>query len=1289
MNLFLNRWLSLFSVLSATLPALSFASPGDISNNPDDYDVPRYQRLYQDSQARVVNAQTLLQNLVARAEAAGRNYDRESNQVQALEAQIQAQRNIVLNASARIQSIKDEMQRGQADMVQILAELNSIESLITVEQEKNEVLRTRLDQMVETFEQLDQVARDKEAGLAPLQAVVTQKQQALAAANAELKKAQDLANTLKTRIAQIQAQQTTLRATVSQLDAELPRLQAAKENLERTIPEKEAKLVELEQLATAAEETARQNPSVGNVAAARAARARANGVKADIDKNKQDLAAMGPKIAAKQQQRDDAAATDANLENQRVQHVQQLADVNSDQVDPAQAEVASATAALTQAQGALAAVSGDANRARAAANQAKAGVDGVTRAVADSDRAIAALMQRPAVLQARQMRIQQMMAQNAQELPRQESIIQEARAQVPRIAALLERQQRELALAQRDLGLAVRDRDQAADVVRQSAQASEVARQRLIQVQENLRRGIEVATADGERDGTDRGDYDGQEQGAAKGDRDGREVGAREGHERGTADGVQQARDAGTLAGSTKGLSDGAAAGTPEGQRLGKNDGTAKGRAEGLLAGYEQGRAEGDATGYREGTAAGHQQGGLARGRTEGIAQGSARATSEANTKGKPEGYAAAEAEFLNANLTEATISNKTGRAPSDVFANAKSVQAQQAKAAQNYPHPGMQAAYEQGYRRGYDAAAASGFDRAYKQSYDATYGPVYMETYNTALRQDFSRERKVAYDQAYATSFAQAKKQAFDVAYQAAHRTAYEAAFNLASGERRDEGRRDGRAQGQARGQSEALAEDIARGRDEGNVTGYNDTYPRAYETAKREGREEAVRFYSANAVLKFDGALLADSNRDGIVAPGEALTITMVIKNFGKVVQANSKDLTIQITGASAGLLIEKPADTLAKIGGQTRTTVVGIGQIRVRADTQVGREESVTITVSQAGQTLGNVRLAVSTGHPYAIPLAQTGDLVTAARDNEVLVQVKNVSSRLSGANVVLRLVSLDRLASVTRSDIDLGRIEAGGTVEARVAFTFGAENAFKKLNFEVQTLEGASILGRRQLTVESARRWTFDPNASGLLVISTADQARSVQEAARLSGLALDLFDLRVEGQLTAAAVSKYLGTKLVVVPAVTTQMTASTADAVKTLIAQGGRLVVGLATGGETSAVGVAIADATKDLGTTTLGDLTIRQGNFFRATDGTAIVITGSVSATPAALADRLMAAKAIAGTVSEKISLAAISRAAGNASRATTALHAIVRELVKEMNDDKALNTEHFKKRLFSVSSG
>ncbi len=1280
-----RRALKILSVVSS-LTWLTIAAPsafadhndhpgGPISSNPDDYDVPKYQRIFEDARRRHGAAHERLEQAAAHVREVEAKLAAESRKLEQARAQVETARTAMEGAQARIQQLQAANQSAQTEITRInQTDLPAAQRAVTAEEQRNATIRTQLQSAEADLARLNREAEQEEQEARTLDTNADQKEAAATELQAQL-------TPLNTRLQAAEAERTGVQTKLDErrlrlrtIDGELQTLRNARPALERDLTTRRQTSDEAERTAREAEEKARVAEANGDPNAPRLrreaheARRFANHAlrvtqqaQQALDVNARRTTELDGERVTVGQEIQTLEAKHAELSNQIVSLRQEVAALQP-RVQAAQAD---ARQARQIANGAAA----DAQRARAAANQKQQIVTALRGELAESERKLTELRVRPDQLRARVVALQQQTTANNAEIIRQQQALSTAVAQMQAASANFRRQQDIVRAIEADLSRDIVARDAAARAAEVAHQDMLAAQTRLAQVQTNLSNGIAIAQADGRADGSRDGAVEGARAGAENGSREGNDVGEREGRAAGTAEGVARAQGRGRSEGSAVGATEGRQQGNDAGVRRGREEGARDGRAQGLQAGYDAGRREGDAQGYRDGISSNV---GYDAGRREGVAAGTQRATQEGTTRGRADGYRLIEEQYLEADLADVTIPNRTAPPAAGVFEHPDW---QGFNPNRRYPHPAIQEAYVVSYRETFMATAAQVYDRVYGETFARVRAQVFESVRREYAGREYPNEYRAAYDsareQARQQAFTQAEREAFTREYEPARRAAYD----LALPTRREEGLTAGRSEGRVR----AEGENRARGRAEGDRDSYNTTYPVVYERSKREGEQEAHRFYSSNAVLKSDGGLLADANGDGVFAPGEEVTVTLAVKNFGKVPQ--STDVQIGLDSGTPGLVIERPTDVLARIPGQTRAVVTGIGKMRVLQQTEAGSRQSVRLSARYNGADLGSTTLTLNVSFPYAVAAIDVQDYVMPNQDNRVAVQVRNVTSRASEADVSVRLVSLDGLASIVGAQAQLGRVAAGETKRGDVAFSFTDANAFKTLNFEVQVFEGTWLLGKRRFAVDSSKRWVFNPNSAGLFVVGDSAVAKRAEDAGRIAGLAYDLWDVRVEGELTSEAALRYVD-KTIVVPS-TGGLADATARAVKDVLDRGGRAYGGVAPGSDRTAVGALLAQYARAVKSTAFHNLTVAQGNFFRRTDPRYQISFGQDlrgNDTAAQLADRLVTFDLISGTILEKISGYLAALPTGNAVRTTRARDAILRDLVKEMQDDKEVDGSNFK---------
>ena len=1303
----LNRsFISLMSfvLVVSAVTSLTAKADGPISTNPDDYDVAKYQRLADESAGRRHNAKELLESLNQRLNEVTARLAKEQAEFDGIARDADANRQAIENSEARNHQLRQSIETAQRELNQLQNEIPAVEVALLDEQRRHSNLADHVAQAEQNATALEANARDRAARAQSLVQNSDQKRQALSQAQEQYNNAAGKLSQAESQRVSLQKQIDDLRTNVAQLSKQLDAAKAATATLEIETATKLTAFQQADSAAIQAEKEALEAERT-HAADAGAKRKKAMGLRRQSNAARAAYEASDRSLNA-------ARAQVANLDSSLTTTRSKLAPAETQfaavdgQVLALRQQVAALRPALElalreaqQAQVLAAAATNEASQAQTQAVQARQTANDIRGGLIDSDKKLAELQGRIDKLHQRKDNLTSAIGGWSNEANTESQKVNVARERARQLAEVLERKRRHIGEIQEEFNRASVDRDRGMDMFRDADREADFYRQRLAEITANLNQGIATATNDGVQDGGADGSTEGARQGVLRGQSEGSELGEREGRAQGIREGMDRARVNGTNDGQTVGTNDGTQKGTADGRDLGQSEGTAKGREKGLVDGFEAGRSEGYAAAYPKGLEAGHAMGGLDKGKTDGMAQGKARAQAEGTSKGNTDGTLKGNQEFNNANLADATLPNHTATpgtpnaddqsivaSPSDVkSANFDRPQWGNYNPHRGYPQADMQRAYNNNYQQSFYATAGETYDRTYPGSYDRAHRESFDRNRQDYANREYPEARKAAYDTAYAT----ARDTAYGIARDASARAAYDTAFDIAHTaalpERKEEGRTAGNGEGFEKGKSIAYDADVALGLQQGDKAGWEENYQPTYSAAAAAAYAKVVAYFSSNTVLKFDGAVTADANGDGVYAPGESVSLTLAIKNFGKVSQAAGQEVTVALSAPTPGLILDSATDTIAPLPGQTRAVVTGVTSFRVAPTAEAGKTESVTMTLIQGGTAIGQAQLTINVGYPYAVTSVDHADYPVSGANNAVSVNVRNGSSKGSSKPVTARLVSIDGLATVTVTSADLGALAAGESKAAALAFTFGDTNANKVLNFEVQIFEGDWLLGKRRFNVDSAKRWQYTADTTGLFVLSAigGDLARGIDEASKIAGLGFDTYDVRVEGPLTSEVALKYLG-KAIVLTSVNSSLGDGTAVAIKDFIERGGSVYAGQDSGAlRSTAVGSVLASFTESVSGMQIETLVVYQANSFNPNDSKAMVVVGSGLAfdSPATIAANLLTFDLLRKSFSDKVAAFAAAASIGNQTRLTKATLVVLYDLTKEMRDNAAVKGDNFKK--------
>lgn len=1253
-----------------------------ISNNPDDYNVGKYQQLFDQSVMRVRDARVLFSTIHHRIEQIENRLRQVQTQIEALQRDIEANNQIILNSEARINTLRQTIEGAQRELQQLQLDTPAAEIALMDERRRYDSFQSHLNEAENNANSLEAVARDKATLVRNLEQTANAKREALA--NIQRRMSEQW-----TRLQRVQSQREALarsvsenRARVQQTATQLEAAKATVTRLESETSDKFARSQTLDAEANSAESAALEAERLKAPDApalrkhAVAARFQANAARAEYQKSDTALNSARTQYARIQAELDRLNTSLNESQSQLAALEAQINDANS-QFDALKPQLADAQASYNQAQSGIAGARADAERAQAAAAQSRQTANDIRLGLNASENRMREIQARVDQLHQRKANLEQSIAGWTNEINTERQNKSAAHERRRALSNQLQVTQNQMAGIAAEMNQASLEREQALVVKRDAERENAFFGQRLNEVIQNLRNAIAIATADGASDGQGDGSNEGTRQGTVRGGFEGTQVGEREGTAQGMREGVERARATGHSQGETVGRTEGTERGAADGRSRGQIDGQSQGRAKGLQDGYEAGRAEGDAAGYAEGQTQGHNMGGVEKGRREGYATGRSRAESEGNARGREMGNRKGLEEFYNFNLADQTFRNHdaVGRQESASFDRPNW---ENFNPRRTYVHPDIQSAYNASYQQSFYNAAAGAYDATYAVAYQRTHDQAFERTRADFASRSYPEERRAAFDASRSSAYEATFRQTSDAAYREVFQPTFDQAYQTALPERNAEGRGDGRRQGLERGKSEAYAGDLAQGRAAGEQAGFDENITRITEAASKAAYDAVVAHFSNNAVLRFDGVVTLDANQDGINAPGEQISLGIAVKNFGKVSQ--TRDVTVVLSNPSAGLILDSSTDTLRPLPGQTRTVVTGVTSFRISPDAELGRTETLTVTINSGTEVLGTSTMSLSVGYPYVMTAVDHSEYPTAGADNALNVSVRNASSKASNNDVTVRLVSLDSLAEITRGSVNLGRLAPGQIASAPLAFTFTEANANKVLSFELQVLEGNWILGKRRFTVNSAKRWQYSSDAVGLIVVSSGDTAKRAEDSARASGLKYDIYDVRVEGQLSSETATRY-SDKAIIVPSVTAELTEVTATTLRAYLDARGAVLAGMSAGSDRTPVGGALDGVVTRTSALTLGHMKVYQPNKFRAETRGVVVLTTDLrlqnaSGTAADLAEFDL----FHHSFNEKVSAYLAASAAGSAVLIERTREVLLFDLVKEMRDNADLRANNFK---------
>ncbi|MBS1962795.1 MAG: hypothetical protein JST04_11300 [Bdellovibrionales bacterium] len=1290
-----NRNLSrlvLLSFLAGQLPTSALADP--LPTNPDDYDVPKYQRLYDGAAAASKAEERKEDGLAAAADRAKSQLAARQARLSDLNAKITAAQNELANLQKSNQDLDAEAARLQSSLTSLDSGLSAAQSDLRNAEAALAQIQTQLDAANRAVAEKQSAYDSKNRELSPIEDQLRTKQSQLDSVKSALSSARSRISSAEGELPGLQSKLSQLKSRESTLGSEIDRAKAA---LSKATAD-----ADLAQQAVSSTGLSLRNAQSA-LAAAKAANKPADEIarlQANVDSAQS--AAQSARLAyAEAAKRKTDAAGDVSRGEQEIVSVRadiprtqnRIGELNS-QLSRDRSQVASLEPQVSQLESDVSSLRSRADSLRSEVARAKADLD---RAKADTEGVRSRASQLQANVSSARSRVTSLSGQldtAKKQIAANRAKIDQNRVRIATIDSSLPGLRRD-----RDEAQAGLDGDQRAvtaanaavldqrNRVRDAKVAEQQARTRLTQVQTNLQNGIAAAERDGQRDGRETAGRDGIARGTDAGNRDGAVAGTREGSDAGRAEGVRVAQTNGGREGQVRGAADGSAKGSQDGGAQGLSEGTRLGSEEGLKQGQAQGADQGEDAGLAEGTRVGHTQGSYDRGFADGQKSGRARGEREGSAKGSEDGTKQADREALGAKLAAVTLPmasapQRFGFSGSNLLAAAEKNSEDRAFASSTfgrYPIPELDRRYDAAYRetyqavydRQYQASAAAAYDRAYRQTYQVAY--------DRAVRADYSAEYNAAYQANYVSAEDAAYRRSYDAAYKTSYDSAYQREYQRVFPGAHDSAYKTAYGAAYERGRLAANAADLERGRKEGDAKGYASAYSSSYASAKASAYANRKAYYDSSAILQLQNAVANDANRDNVNVPGEAIALNLGIKNFGRV--ASGGDVRVELSAASSGLEILAASTTLPALPAVSNVLLTGVDALRVRPSAAIGSKQSVTVSLVAGGQVLGSSEIHLTVGTTISLSVVEVPTKVRPNVENSIRVIVKNLSTKAALGEARVEIVSADGLSVISTGTLSVGVLQGSEAKEVKSSFRYVDAPAPEKLGIQVSIRVGDATYDTKALNVKSAERYAYNASSRGVLVVNAAETVGLAQQARKSSMLGLDLYDERQEGAMSSTTAAKYVG-KFIIAPEAAPMKDATIAS-IKSAISKGAHLLVGLNDRSAKSDIAnLALALAKKNPTRDFLGMKLSERNGFTKSASATKVLLANPASAIGVeGLANALLIGDIVLKSATEKAKSLIAATTARDTRAADLLRGALASELAQEMLDDVAANGKNFEK--------
>lgn len=792
------------------------------SNNPDDYDLEKYERELQQERERL---RPLRENL----KRAQDQLERDQAKVRDLKSKVDSAKANLDRAQDALKSVKDQ-QRGLEDTRRAL-------------RQQIDAAKAGLDRAQNEVRDARQAVQQAEARIAPVK-------DKLQAAQADLQREQE----------KVRATENDVRAAAQEVQKE----EREGERLQREIDDVKRKMAEEDQKDR--DEDARDD-----------AEDRADDAKpadpANPDAGKEKERRKRERRERRENRKRDRERGPKKSLEERLRQLEQRKAQNDQQIAQARQKLAQAEAVKAQAQQGVERAERELAGIRASIGNAEAELQAARNRAQQAERQVdtlrAEVSSKESQLENTKNQEQQLRAREQQE----ENNVQSARNELQGAQGALPGAQAELDRS--------RDQAQAAkNQVEQAQRGEERAQNRV----EQVRRNIEQGRRHFEELGREHGSRDGERGGAEEARQQGQAAGADQGRDDGNREGTQESIRRAEARGQDEGVRVGNDAGARDGERQGGVDGARDGLSEGTAEGLQQAYRRGYDVGYDDGQNTGRDTQAYQQGEAKGLARGLQDAIDEAKPLEK-KSYDTTEAGYLQAQLKSVNLGDEVlsqgFKGLQDRAEKRRGDRRGPRDGRRGFdrhdggmPHQRFRADYDQAYDRAFESAFRDSYNRVYDVEFDRAYDQAYSVAFGNAAAQPQNDVYRRSYEDAYAGAYRATYQRRYNDVYRAEKSIAFD---NAVAANRNDAGRiAKGTADGVRQG---SYDRGFKIGRD--NAYRANIEGEKAKSIAK--GKAAADSYYQNNAVLLFESVELFDADGDKFNRPGEAVDVLIKLKNFG----------------------------------------------------------------------------------------------------------------------------------------------------------------------------------------------------------------------------------------------------------------------------------------------------------------------------------------------------------------------------------------------------------------------
>lgn len=317
------------------------------------------------------------------------------------------------------------------------------------------------------------------------------------------------------------------------------------------------------------------------------------------------------------------------------------------------------------------------------------------------------------------------------------------------------------------------------------------------------------------------------------------------------------------------------------------------------------------------------------------------------------------------------------------------------------------------------------------------------------------------------------------------------------------------------------AYLEEVKKGFESAMDAAMTESLNRMTEEEEKRAHDAELRRLMREPDVRFENIVMEDVDSDGLHAPGGSFGVAVQLANYGEAFAAGDYQLSMKdVDGAeftSDGQLVR----ALPAGEKRSRNTITGIFKFKISPNATVSKRHAFSFELKdRKGVVIASRNGELAVTFPFEIAETALPKNLVAGNATTLDFRVtRTARTEAKGLQVTLTETTGDTVIAVPSATFD----SAGGAVTSlRFDVKAGLTRHSDERQFKLEIRQGAQLVGLKEVKLATVLDYFPDPNARILVLASSADEIKRYYGLAQQMGISLSVWNLTQNSTLSAEA-----------------------------------------------------------------------------------------------------------------------------------------------------------------------